>query len=71
MARQSQLLYPYSKVSGDFAPNPYFAAFASLPGTFMRGMFTTANHQCHYWRLPQLRAFRMRVQVSYVSDNQL
>ncbi len=36
---------PYSKVSGDFNPihtNPYFAAFASLPGTITHGMFTSA-----------------------------
>lgn len=36
---------PYSKVSGDFNPihtNPYFAAYASLPGTITHGMFTSA-----------------------------
>ena len=36
---------PYSKISGDFNPihtNPYFAAFASLPGTITHGMFTSA-----------------------------
>jgi fatty acid synthase subunit alpha, fungi type len=36
---------PYSKVSGDYNPihtNPYFAAFASLPGTITHGMFTSA-----------------------------
>ena len=36
---------PYSKVSGDFNPihtNSYFAAFASLSGTIMHGMFTSA-----------------------------
>ncbi|KAN0118325.1 MaoC-like domain containing protein [Russula decolorans] len=35
----------YSKVSWGFNPihtNPYFAAFASLPGTFTHGMFTSA-----------------------------
>jgi hypothetical protein len=36
---------PYSKVSGDFNPihtNPYFAAYASLPGTITHGMFSSA-----------------------------
>jgi fatty acid synthase subunit alpha len=36
---------PYSRVSGDFNPihtNPYFAAFASLPGTITHGMFSSA-----------------------------
>ena len=36
---------PYSKISGDFNPihmNPYFAAFATLPGTITHGMFTSA-----------------------------
>ena len=38
---------PYSKVSGDFNPihtNPYFAAFASLPGT----IYAWHVHQCGY-----------------------
>jgi fatty acid synthase subunit beta len=37
---------PYSKVSGDYNPihtNPYFATFASLPGTITHGMFTSAT----------------------------
>ena len=37
---------PYSNVSGDFNPihtNPYFVAFASLPGTITHGMFTTGS----------------------------
>lgn len=36
---------PYSKVSGDFNPihvNPYFADFASLPGTIAHGMWSSA-----------------------------
>lgn len=36
---------PYSKVSGDFNPihiNPYFADFASLPGTITHGMWSSA-----------------------------
>ena len=36
---------PYLEVSGDFNPihiNPYFAAFASLPGTIMHSMFNSA-----------------------------
>ena len=36
---------PYSKVSGDFNPihvNPYFAAYASLPGTITHGMWSSA-----------------------------
>jgi fatty acid synthase subunit alpha, fungi type len=36
---------PYSKVSGDFNPihtNPYFASYASLPGTITHGMFSSA-----------------------------
>ena len=36
---------PYSGVSGDFNPihtNPYFAAYASLPGTITHGMFSSA-----------------------------
>ena len=37
--------YPYSQVSGDFNPihtNPYFASYASLPGTITHGMFSSA-----------------------------
>ncbi|KAI0264369.1 fatty acid synthase [Gloeopeniophorella convolvens] len=36
---------PYSKVSGDYNPihiNPYFAAYASLPGTITHGMYGSA-----------------------------
>ena len=36
---------PYSKVSGDFNPihvNPYFADYASLPGTITHGMWSSA-----------------------------
>jgi acyl dehydratase len=36
---------PYSTISGDFNPihtNPYFAAYASLPGTITHGMFSSA-----------------------------
>ncbi|OBZ72637.1 Fatty acid synthase subunit beta [Grifola frondosa] len=36
---------PYSKVSGDFNPihiNPYFADFASLPGTITHGLWSSA-----------------------------
>lgn len=36
---------PYSKISGDFNPihvNPYFADFASLPGTITHGMWSSA-----------------------------
>ncbi|KAI0669470.1 MaoC like domain-containing protein [Trametes maxima] len=36
---------PYSKVSGDFNPihiNPYFANYASLPGTITHGMWSSA-----------------------------
>ncbi|KAF8312438.1 fatty acid synthase, partial [Clavulina sp. PMI_390] len=36
---------PYSKISGDFNPihiNPYFADYASLPGTITHGMWSSA-----------------------------
>jgi fatty acid synthase subunit alpha, fungi type len=36
---------PYSKISGDFNPihiNPYFSSLASLPGTIVHGMWTSA-----------------------------
>ena len=36
---------PYSKISGDFNPihiNPYFACFASLPGTITHGLWSSA-----------------------------
>lgn len=36
---------PYSKISGDFNPihiNPYFADFASLPGTITHGLWSSA-----------------------------
>ncbi|KAG2076495.1 hypothetical protein BDR04DRAFT_694370 [Suillus decipiens] len=41
---------PYSKVSGDFNPihvNPYFADYASLPGTITHGMWSSAATRRH------------------------
>ncbi|KAH9945014.1 fatty acid synthase [Epithele typhae] len=41
---------PYSKISGDFNPihiNPYFADYASLPGTITHGMWSSAATRRH------------------------
>ena len=78
-SRVSQLLSPRCRIPSDYhvhstndasvdlnpiQTNPYFAAYASLPGTITHGMFSVLLLQDGSWRLSWLCAFR----IAYSSE---